>query len=595
MTAPAEYVCRQNKSTNMSQLVKHLAMISPIIKKSKSEISKIIKENIDEKLPCVVYAKQIKAFYNLLDTVGKDSEKDHPLCNNLKSSLKDRLTVAGTILSLKKVIKLDCECLKQATSRSFIKLLSSKSPVVLNSQLKQHIKRVVNKYFHVGFDKEYRSNCMKFTPSDKSTSEDNVDDYWAGRRDEYEDLTMTNNAFLNYTNSNPVVKQTIISDGGKLRSITKNAPLHQILHPLHKTIYDQLSKFECILRGPPNSEILCDRLGALHCKEKYYSVDYTNATDNLSQEVASYTLDCILKKCSYVPDSVAFFAKRSIYNTIEMEEFSFKQRRGQLMGNLLSFPLLCLQNIIATTYKTGICKFIINGDDLVFRATEKKAALFFSNVKKIGLETSPGKCFVSKKFLAINSSYFWVKKYAVYEQLNTLKLKKERIERLEKGQDLVARLIHPAHIHEYNQFISEKVNGNDSWIPFPKNFRLVDCDIGEKDDLEVSLRSKMVDLRWGLKKTENTSKKEELGKKNAASSSLLTQIRVAMAKSIKAKPSLYKGLQLTKVPLLIQETSRAYIPLQLEPIVKGQADKLVNSIYSPAEQFSRMFAVSNQQ
>jgi len=89
-----------------------------------------------------------------------------------------------------------------------------------------------------------------------------------------------------------------------------------------------------------------------------------------------------------------------------------EQVRGQLMGNLLSFPLLCLQNRIAYVwcvrgfpgwYRNPV---LINGDDIVFRSTAEVARVWMDRVSTLGLRLCRGKTLVSASVFSLNSTFF---------------------------------------------------------------------------------------------------------------------------------------------------------------------------------------------
>jgi hypothetical protein len=77
------------------------------------------------------------------------------------------------------------------------------------------------------------------------------------------------------------------------------------------------------------------------------------------------------------------------------------------MGNLLSFPLLCLVNFLA--FKFVIKRTVplrINGDDIVFRARRSEAEKWMEMVGRSGLTLSKGKTLVSDRFFSLNSRFF---------------------------------------------------------------------------------------------------------------------------------------------------------------------------------------------
>jgi len=111
----------------------------------------------------------------------------------------------------------------------------------------------------------------------------------------------------------------------------------------------------------------------------------------------------------------------------------FLQKRGQLMGSVLSFPVLCILNFVtwALTQKNVIAlikqakreKFdrenrlallnsfpvLINGDDILFESTTLDYYRWCEVLKHVGFSKSVGKNLVSKSFVTINSQFYWVR------------------------------------------------------------------------------------------------------------------------------------------------------------------------------------------
>jgi len=145
----------------------------------------------------------------------------------------------------------------------------------------------------------------------------------------------------------------------------------------------------------------------------FVSGDYTSATDNLTIEVA----ECLLLKAfEYldVPTHIKRFALRSLrVDILDSQGNMWDHKRGQLMGSLLSFPLLCLQNYCAFRWfvsreEVSDNLVRINGDDIVFHCRTKTVCQqWMTGVGELGLELSPGKTFVHRNFFSLNSTYFW--------------------------------------------------------------------------------------------------------------------------------------------------------------------------------------------
>lgn len=81
------------------------------------------------------------------------------------------------------------------------------------------------------------------------------------------------------------------------------------------------------------------------------------------------------------------------------------------MGNLLSFPLLCLTNYLA--FRKAVrwsevpdSRVRINGDDIAFRSTREVANRWCDAVADSGLTLSKGKTLVHRVFFSLNSTFF---------------------------------------------------------------------------------------------------------------------------------------------------------------------------------------------
>lgn len=104
-------------------------------------------------------------------------------------------------------------------------------------------------------------------------------------------------------------------------------------------------------------------------------------------------LEAARAESSSVPDVVWELAFDSLHAFVEYPDGSrHAMVRGQLMGNLLSFPLLCLQNYIAWRWCfRGAWKSIpvrINGDDIVFRTSRARYQQWAGTVRQLGLRLS---------------------------------------------------------------------------------------------------------------------------------------------------------------------------------------------------------------
>jgi len=203
----------------------------------------------------------------------------------------------------------------------------------------------------------------------------------------------------------PTVRRVAaIRTSGKSRIVSSSPFESVLLSPLHKLIYSHLSRFDWLLRGEANPS----SFSGFRRKEGevFVSGDYESATDNLKQDVAIHVLRQLLSTARFVPGHIKGEAINSLRVVLTDGETSVLQRRGQLMGNFLSFPLLCLQNYLSFKYFAGDRPVKINGDDIVFRAPVSVYERWAAGVKSTGLTLSVGKTFVHRRFFSLNSKYF---------------------------------------------------------------------------------------------------------------------------------------------------------------------------------------------
>lgn len=265
------------------------------------------------------------------------------------------------------------------------------------------------KIFQSGWDRGYWDQVNGFTPPNKSnvrTKENGtyraqavVDDSSRGRFRRWAGGTVV-------TPLDRGVRAKAVLTGGKWRVITLSDPAVTHLLPLHRTIYNRLSKEKWLLRGEAQPSEFQEFLRV--DGERIVSGDYEGATDNLNIHVSEHVLRCLLSTATHIPTRVREEAMSSLRMQFLFEDDSYlEQSRGQLMGNPLSFPLLCLINFLS--FKYAVRREVpvkINGDDIVFRASQDEIDRWFSFVSCSGLIVSPGKTMVNSRLFSLNSSYF---------------------------------------------------------------------------------------------------------------------------------------------------------------------------------------------
>ncbi len=248
----------------------------------------------------------------------------------------------------------------------------------------------------------------------------------------------------------------------KVRCITAGPPLtYTVLKPMQKWLWrtlKDLPNFKLI--GTPESvDIVKNQLGELLAGREFISGDYKASTDNLHSWVSECLLDelcCMWEENGNVDfpiDKFRTLMRRALtghellnpaYNANYRkgdhipDKYFVPQKEGQLMGSIISFPFLCLANAAMCRWAMEIsdiknysligkrrfheeCPLLINGDDCVFHGPIDN---IFNNWKRItafvGLESSVGKTFRSRKFLTINSRQYSYKMSCGWEDYSGL-------------------------------------------------------------------------------------------------------------------------------------------------------------------------------
>jgi len=275
----------------------------------------------------------------------------------------------------------------------------------------EFILREIDRLFIPGWDRGYKAHVYSHTPTSSSCLQ------YSRRRggarrflaeqgpDWFADVCLDGEEAYGFP---CLAKFMVVQTAGKARGVTVSDGRHHVLGPLHRTLYDYLSQFGWLLRGEARGKKF--RSFAKRRGEVFVSGDYESATDNLSLTVTECILQRILSRARFIPPGIKDFAMRSLRAEIsypDIENRSIYQERGQLMGNFLSFPLLCLHNYLA--FKFCVPRDVplrINGDDIVFRCLPQEYERWKRGVGAAGLTLSAGKTMVDGQFFSLNSAFF---------------------------------------------------------------------------------------------------------------------------------------------------------------------------------------------
>jgi len=209
---------------------------------------------------------------------------------------------------------------------------------------------------------------------------------------------------------------------GKFRVVTmQTARVKGLLKPVHECLYDFLSCRKWLVRGDFLAEhaktIVADREPG----EDFVSGDYSAATNNIYLKAVS----CIIGVLARCPDlteeerevMVGSFDAENLH-WVSSSGISHPIRRGSMMGNLLSFPVLCLLNkacydIVSSMRRkrTGVKRYrkvLINGDDIAFAGNSAVYEDWVAVTSHFGLVVNRDKTGVSSEYIELNSRSYHV-------------------------------------------------------------------------------------------------------------------------------------------------------------------------------------------
>jgi hypothetical protein len=154
--------------------------------------------------------------------------------------------------------------------------------------------------------------------------------------------------------------------------------------------------------------------------DSFVSGDYSAATDKLNINFTKACFESFLKRTNYSLELQILLRSVLYEHNIHYPNSTglpaARQRSGQLMGSPLSFPILCMCNLIC--YHMALEEFLgkkvnfnelpvlINGDDILFPSNSKLSAIWRRNVAAVGFELSVGKNYIHTNVLTVNSECF---------------------------------------------------------------------------------------------------------------------------------------------------------------------------------------------
>lgn len=316
--------------------------------------------------------------------------------------------------SIKKLLPPSCKCMEKKLLTNLQHTLTRPARILPKGYLR-FVRESTDSLFRKGWDSGiYDDFCRTAAPglsgtTDSARKKGGCLGALAGSHLDYVECVTGDRP---YTVSDVEAQLMVVQSAGKPRPLTKFSSEEFLLEPLHKSIYQRLSRTRWLCRGDPTAEKL--RKAGFSRGGTLVSGDYKSATDNLPLEVAEVILEAILKNTVSVPDSVKEHARKVLRPLLwNLEhEIEFEVTVGQMMGSFLSFPLLCLQNYLSFDWarlKAGLERMplLINGDDILFQCDDEKfPQRWMDVVMGLGLEVERTKTSVSDEYGSLNSTLF---------------------------------------------------------------------------------------------------------------------------------------------------------------------------------------------
>jgi hypothetical protein len=229
------------------------------------------------------------------------------------------------------------------------------------------------------------------------------------------------------------VKVSAVCEPLKVRLITKGDSFKYWFSRFYqKDLWSYLSRFPQFSLtnrplDPTDLHRLLDRETKLGLDfPDWVSGDYSAATDGLNLWFTKNAFETSLCKTNY-SDLDKDLLRDVLYEQeihypepmVKKSEgalSSFIQTNGQLMGSVLSFPILCTINLVCywialeryteRKIKMEDLPVLVNGDDILFRSNSQLYSLWIEETSRVGFSLSLGKNYVHPKVLTVNSQLY---------------------------------------------------------------------------------------------------------------------------------------------------------------------------------------------
>nr|QGZ98427.1 RNA dependent RNA polymerase [Erysiphe necator associated ourmia-like virus 7] len=330
-----------------------------------------------------------------------EKNDDHPWSRLDQLSRRQLQTLSHSLFLFRKVIPKPKD---DKLKRKYIRKMCEPS-VPADPKFLAFLRTETIKLLTEGWDKNYSRFCDNLTLSTSGSLEGKRS--VGGSRACNGDINHLIGAAKGKNVLRPDLNATVkvVREDGKDRIVTISSVQQFALRPWHQCLQDFLTKQKWIMSG----EARAKKFSGFSKKkgEVFVSGDYESATDNIHIDVYRTVLHAVYASSKNIPHSVYELAMKRSSLILSDKKYKGKQCRGQLMGNFLSFPILCIINYL--TFKYHVPRDVpvkINGDDIVFRSTREEFKKWSKGVCVAGLILSPGKTSVDGEYFTLNSALF---------------------------------------------------------------------------------------------------------------------------------------------------------------------------------------------
>jgi hypothetical protein len=221
-----------------------------------------------------------------------------------------------------------------------------------------------------------------------------------------------------YSGDRGLVRLGVAKAKGKLRVVTmQSAEVKRVLTPVHNALYDHISSFGWCVRGDVLKEDFEAVIDDLREGEEIISGDYSAATDNIYLDAVMEIVDVLSSSPELTALEKEVLTESFTNIRCQLTSCPLSERvpinRGSMMGNLVSFPLLCLLNKACHEIACDLSDFgpggrvgRFNGDDCCFAGDARFFDTWVRITSAFGLVVNGEKTGRSARWCELNSHIY---------------------------------------------------------------------------------------------------------------------------------------------------------------------------------------------